>query len=73
MRKEVTAAEALAMLTRTTMRPFTQDDWYGFAGCTSDTPMIGECDECILIVDGEGLSIIRDDDGSEQMFRLSAC
>jgi hypothetical protein len=56
------AAEALRMLATTTMRPFTKDDWFGFAGCETKDPMIGEQGEFVIVLDGAMINIVHQDD-----------
>lgn len=74
IRKVVTdPAEALKMLATTAMRPFTKEDWYGFAGCETKDPMIGESGEFVIILDGNTLNIIHDeDDYGGEMFKMEA-
>lgn len=72
IRKVVTdPAEALKMLATTAMRPFTKEDWYGFAGCETKDPMIGETGEFIIVLDGTLLNIVhQDDDFGGTLFEL---
>lgn len=68
----LSAQQALTLLARTVMRPFTPLDWSAFSGCESDTPMIGEtalgldtsapAAPVLLIVDGAQLVIYVDGD-----------
>ena len=34
-------------------RPFTESDYFGFAGVESPVPLIAETDELIVIIDGQ--------------------
>lgn len=54
--------KALRLLARCTMRDFTKTDWYGFAGCETKDPMIGEVDEHTLILDGDVLLVLDKQD-----------
>lgn len=65
------ADEALRMLATTTMRPFTQQDWYGYSGCETKDPMIGEHGDFTIILDGPTINIIHFEDGyGGTMFKL---
>lgn len=55
--------EALRMLAETSMKPFTRDDWYGFAGCETKDPMIGQHGDFTLVLDGSTLNILHGEDG----------
>lgn len=39
------------------LRAFTQNDWYGYGGCNSATPLIAHPHECDLIVDENAVSV----------------
>lgn len=54
--------EALRMLAKVDMTPFTKGDWLGFAGCESKDPLIGQHGEFTIILDGSMLSILHDED-----------
>lgn len=56
--------EALRLLAHTVMRPFTKEDWYGFSGCETKDPMIGETpeDDFTIVLDGSTLNIIHNED-----------
>ena len=65
------SSEALKMLAGATMRPFTQCDWYGFAGCETKDPMIGESGEFVIVLDGTLLNVVhQDDDFGGTLFEL---
>lgn len=55
--------EALQMLATANMRPFTKDDWLGFAGCETKDPMIGEFESFTIVLDGDLVNIVHGDDG----------
>jgi hypothetical protein len=55
--------EALRMLAVATMRPFTKEDWYGFSGCESKEPMIGELEDFSIVLDAATLNICHGEDG----------
>ena len=54
--------EALKMLAATTMRQFTREDWYGFSGCETKDPMIGEFGDFTIVLDSSTLNIIHGED-----------
>lgn len=64
-----TRAEALRLIATCSFREFTKADWYGFQGCESESPMIGETkfqDRDILIVlDDEKVLMLYAMDGGE--------
>lgn len=71
--KDITPAQALTMLAKTTMRPFDQCDWQAFSGCESDEPLIGEFDlDTTLILDGDVLNVLlpHNVDTGGQLFKL---
>ena len=41
------------LLSSLTFRPFTREDYYGFAGVQSPVPLIAENDKCVVIIDGD--------------------
>ncbi|KRQ99266.1 hypothetical protein CP49_11760 [Bradyrhizobium valentinum] len=60
------------MLAMTSMRHFDRADWDMFAGCESRSPMIGEFDNHVIVLDGDLLNIIHaDDEHGGQLFKLS--
>ena len=61
----MTAKEAMLILVRTEMKPFGKEDYYGFAGVSSDEPMIGEWFNYLVILDGDQLEI-TDTAGADQ-------
>jgi hypothetical protein len=67
-----TAAQALDILARTTLRDFTKDDWLGYSGCESEKPLIGEYNGTVVVVDGPCLLLIDGaDEYGGQLFTLS--
>ena len=40
-------------------RDFTKEDWYGFAGCESETPQIAEDDNYTYVLDGSSLCVVN--------------
>jgi len=51
-------------------KPFTKDDYQGFAGVESDDPHMGELDDNIVILDGDNIQIIKnptDDENGETL------
>jgi len=59
-----TPAMALFVLSQTNMRNFTKGDWEAFAGCDSETPMIGETningEDVVVIADGSRLGFYNE-------------
>lgn len=56
-------AKVVAHLPHVEFRPFTKTDWYGFAGCESAEPMIGERVDLVWVLDGSELGVY-DADGN---------
>lgn len=57
-----TQAEALIWIARTDFQPFSQGDWYAFAGCESDNPYIGCHNGYIIVIDGDKVNIVHEND-----------
>lgn len=64
------------------LRPFDEEDWFSYAGCESENPMIAYCRDFVLILDGEHTEIYRQassymqhwtfpDHGTAMLFALS--
>jgi len=51
-------AEMLALIGNSVFRPFNKADWYSFAGCESDNPLICESEEYVIVIDGELINMI---------------
>ncbi|MDB5177545.1 MAG: hypothetical protein JWN75_1213 [Candidatus Saccharibacteria bacterium] len=73
----ITPAQALSFLAVVQLRPFTANDWSGFAGCEDPNPLIGffthEDKNFTLVVDGAQLLICQDgDEGGGTQFQLEA-
>jgi hypothetical protein len=50
--------QLISIIKETTFRPFTKTDWYGWAGCESKEPWIGESPSGhTIILDGETVTI----------------
>lgn len=49
------------------LRPFTKEDWWGFAGCESDSPEIAYTDAGVFVLDGDMINVnlerLEDEDG----------
>ena len=54
---EMSAEEAMMILVRTEMRPFSLEDYDAYAGVSVMDPMIGEWFNYIVILDGNELEI----------------
>lgn len=69
-------------MTQIELRPFDKEDWFTFAGCESEDPMIAYCRDFVFILDGEHTEIYREassymrhwtfpDRGTAMLFALS--
>lgn len=56
--------EAMRLLAHIVMRSFTKEDWYGFSGCETKDPMIGETPDgdFTIVLDGSTINIIHNED-----------
>ena len=76
MKTNLTPTEVLYLTATATFRPFDKNDWMTFGGCESENPMIATvyddyAEHYTLVLDGEILNIIHEDDGtSGQTFEL---
>jgi hypothetical protein len=70
MNGELTFAEALNLIATLTFRPFSESDYWGFAGVESENPMIAENDEFYVILDGETVGFLSMNGHISQKFRL---
>jgi hypothetical protein len=61
-------SEALRLVGQTTFREFTQTDWYSFAGCETDNPLIGENGDWLIILDGNDIEMQFYGEGEENVF-----
>ena len=66
---EMNASMALRMIALTSFRPFNSDDWVYFAGCESKTPLIGEFEEFLIVLDGSRVEILVS--GEDDVFQFS--
>lgn len=41
------------------LRPFDKEDWFTYAGCESENPMIAYCKDFTLVLDGEFVEVYR--------------
>ena len=57
-----TIAEVLKIIAETKFSPFTQADWYAFSGCESNNPVIGEYNDMAVIIDGNNVLLLQEDD-----------
>ena len=64
------------------LRPFDGQDWFAFAGCESENPMIAYCKDFVFVLDGDVVEIYREtqcyvrtwtfpDHGAAMLFALS--
>lgn len=49
--------EVIQLLSKIQFRPFEQSDWYAYAGCESETPLIGNDDTHVVIIDDNMIQI----------------
>ena len=63
-----------SLLEKMNFRPFTQNDFYGFAGVSSPCPQIGELESegILVIVDGDYVELYADD-GSGGIECIDTC
>lgn len=74
VQRVIDPTEALRLLVNTRMRPFTKDDWFGFAGCETKDPMIGSSGEFVIVLDGATVSFYHcEDDYGGTIFKLEKC
>ena len=72
MVKYPTKAELLALIARSTFRPFTNSDWDAFAGCESADPLIAEDGDYVIVLDGDQVNVLHaDDEFGGQLFDLN--
>ena len=72
METKLSMTEALALIAKTQFSPFTEADWFAFAGCESDDPVIGYNGDFAIVVDGDTVNIIHaEDEYGGQLFCLS--
>lgn len=55
-------AEALIIIAQTEFQPFSEGDWYAFAGCQSDKPYIGYYKDYTIVIDGDKVNIVHEED-----------
>jgi hypothetical protein len=69
---KITKTQALTLLASTTFRDFTKNDWACFAGCESENPRIGENGPYMVVIDGDIINILHNDDiYGGQLFTLT--
>ena len=67
-----TKAELLDLMVKTTFRAFTEADWWGFAGCETENPLIGEYNDFTIVIDGEMINIVHPEDSyGGQLYSLN--
>jgi len=72
METKLSMTEALSLIAKTQFSPFTEADWFAFAGCESDDPVIGYNGDFAIVVDGDTVNIIHaEDEYGGQLFCLS--
>ena len=52
----VDTVSALRLIATATFRPFNDADWDCWAGCVTESPMIAELNDLVIIVDGDVIS-----------------
>ena len=68
---ELTLVEALNLVATLSFRPFDESDDYSFPGVETETPMIAENDEFVVILDGDRVEFISMNGHIQQQFRLN--
>lgn len=69
---QLNATELFALIAKTQFAPFTEADWYAFAGCESETPFIGYNGDFTIVIDGETVNVVHAEDGfGGQLFSLN--
>jgi hypothetical protein len=63
------AAEVFDLITSIQFRPFTENDWNAFNGCTSKNPKIAYTDDFTAIIDGDEIEFVSENEGF--IFKLS--
>lgn len=53
-----------------TLRPFTKEDWYGYAGCETMTPEIGTTDDVEVVPDGSSVTATVSDPLSDDQYAI---
>ena len=67
-----TQAELLAIIGQTEFKPFNEGDWFAFAGCESENPLIGYYNDFVIVLDGHLINIVHsEDDYGGQLFELN--
>ena len=57
-----TKAELLTFIAKAEFKPFDKYDWDAFAGCESENPFIGYYGEFTIVIDGDMINIIHEED-----------
>ena len=71
MIKYPSMAELVVIVANTTFKPFDKVDWYTFAGCESDNPLIGYYNDFCIVLDGNNINIVHpEDEYGGQLFEL---
>ena len=71
-RTNLTAVEALRMISLTEFRDFDDNDWQAFLGCESEKPRIGFYKNYTIVIDGDTVNIIAEgDEYGGQLFSFS--
>jgi hypothetical protein len=73
VRTKMSTETALRLVGQTTFSEFTEVDWMAFSGCECANPRIGRCAEFTVVIDGDMVMIIHDEDRfGGQLFYLNA-
>jgi len=71
--EQLTAAQVLTLVSKATFKDFDKYDWQAFSGCESSDPRIGSADDYTIILDGDVINIIHEDDAcGGQLFNLTS-
>jgi hypothetical protein len=68
----VNVNDVLSFVATTEFKPFNENDWEAFAGCDSKNPLIGYTNNMTIVIDGDIVNVIPDDDEfGGYVFRLT--
>jgi hypothetical protein len=65
--------ELMAIIAKTKFEDFNKNDWYTFAGCQSDKPLIGEYGDFTIVIDGSMVNVVNweNTEGGGRLYSLA--
>lgn len=69
----MTTTDALMLIATLNFKPFDKHDYMSFSGVKSEQPMIAYTDENVVIIDGEEIEIINNENEFVSLFRIEEC